>query len=100
MSTTTPQNVTVLDGTGEPHEAVLILDTRPRTNDEGYTWRGQITAVEGDEILAAIKSSKLSSGCTMLTSELEGRYEITLRKTPTGSFIALGIGRVPLSNEP
>lgn len=48
----TGRQVTILDRFDEPHEAILVLDSRPRAHDDGYTWRGQIIAVDGDHVLA------------------------------------------------
>jgi hypothetical protein len=100
MTTPTGRQVAILDNFDEPHEAMLALDTRPRSRDDGYTWRGQIIALEGDDLLARIKSSSLASGCTMLTADPEGRFEVTLRRTDAGGFTALGVGAIPFSSQP
>jgi hypothetical protein len=68
--------------------------------DDGYTWRGRITAIEGDDVLVRIKSSSLSSGCTILTEEPEGRYAAALIRPDGGSFLALGAGPVPFADHP
>ncbi len=93
------RQVTILDGFAEPHEAILVLDERPRARDDGYTWRGQIVALEGDELLARIKGRSLASSCTMLTACPEGRFDVTLRLSDAGGFTALGIGPLPFSSE-
>lgn len=68
--------------------------------DDGYTWRGQINVIEGDDVLARIKSASLSSGCTILTDVPEGRYAATLLRSDGGSFLALGTGPVPFADRP
>jgi hypothetical protein len=95
--TPTGRQVTIMDNFDEPHEAILILDSRPRAHDDGYTWRGQIIAVEGEHLLARIKGASLASGCAMLTADPEGRFEVTLRRSDADGFIALGVGPVPFT---
>jgi hypothetical protein len=95
----TPRQITIVDNFDDQHEGVLILYTAPGFNRDGYTWRGRITAVAGDPLLARIKGASLSSGCTILTREPEGRYEATLTRDDHG-FIAQGIGPAPLADQP
>jgi hypothetical protein len=100
--TVTARRITVLDGFDQRHEALLVMEPlQGNAIDDGYTWRGRITAVEGDDdVLARIKSSSLSSGCTLLTQEPEGRYAATLLRPDDGSFLALGAGPVPFADHP
>ncbi|MFC7279107.1 hypothetical protein ACFQS1_34530 [Paractinoplanes rhizophilus] len=59
--TVTTRRITVLDGFDQRHEALLIMEPlQGNAIDDGYTWRGRITAIEGDDVLARIKSSSLS----------------------------------------
>jgi hypothetical protein len=88
----------VLDGFDQRHEALLVMEPlQSNAIDDGYTWRGRITAIEGDDVLARIKSSSLSSGCTIVP---EGRYAATLLRPDGGSFLALGTGPVPFADHP
>jgi hypothetical protein len=90
-----------LDGFYQRHEALLVMEPlQGNAINDGYTWRGRITAIEGDDVLARIKGSKLSSGCTVLTEEPEGRCSATLLPPDGGSFLALGAGPVPFADRP
>jgi hypothetical protein len=55
---------------------------------------------EGDDVLARIKDSSRSSGCTILTEEPEGRYAATLLQPDDGRFLVLGAGPVPFADHP
>jgi hypothetical protein len=99
--TVTARKITVLDGFDQRHEALLVMEPlQGNAIDDGYTWRGRITAIEGDDVLARIKNSSLSSGCTIPTEEPEGRYAATLLRPDGGSFLALGAGPVPFTDHP
>jgi hypothetical protein len=99
--TVTARRITVLDGYNQRHEALLIMEPlQGNAIDDGYTWRGRITAIEGDDVLARIKNFSLSSGCTILTEEPEGRYAATLLRPDGGSYLALGAGPVPFADHP
>ncbi len=92
------QPVTVLDNFDQAHDAILVLSTQPRGPHDEYTWHGQLIGVEGDQVLKRIKLASLESGCTMLTKDPDGRFEVTLTDAPAGGFTAQGIGPVPFAD--
>jgi hypothetical protein len=99
--TVTARRITVLDGFEQRHDPLLITEPlQGNAIDDGYTWRGRITAIGGDDVLVRIKDSGLSSGCTILMEEPDGRYAATLLQPDDGRFLVLGAGPVPFAAHP